>query len=142
VPSIQRIGFSPSVLQIRRIVLPPHAKVWEMVEDLAKDELAILSVSLGIEDMIVPVLVDFSGGNDAKIRIGASEREELDVFVMDGTGMLWRPTFPFFRILKLLFEESEIESGDVRSGNFLRLDIDAHNDRFRNDCPDFRFFFG
>jgi len=113
-----------------------------MVKDMAKDDLTILSVSLGIQDMIVPILVDFAGRNDAKIRIGACEREELDVFVVDDSGVLGGPTFPFLGILKLFFQEGEIESGDVCGRNFLRLDIAGHNNRFENVWSDFRFFFG
>ena len=51
-------GFRTGLEQISTIIRAAHAKVREMVHELAEDALAILSVFLGIQNVVMPKLVD------------------------------------------------------------------------------------
>lgn len=109
-------GLRPGLPQIRSILIASHSEIREVVKEVAENRLAIFLVSPGVEDMEMPKCVDLSGWNNRSIRVSASQLKEFEVFSMNEVCVLSRPPFTFFCILKLEFEQSEIQRCNIVRG--------------------------
>jgi hypothetical protein len=103
-------------LEIGAIFRAPHPKIGEVVQVLAEEVLAVLSVGSGVEDVGVPEFVDRTRGTDLLARVADVEREELAVEILDLVTVLVNPAALFDQLAP---EHREITGGDL-------LESDAH----------------
>jgi hypothetical protein len=65
------------IVQSLGVVLAAHPEVREVVEVAAEDVVAVLVVGPGVEDVLVPDLVDKFAGDDVGVGIGEVESQNL-----------------------------------------------------------------
>jgi len=83
-----------------------------MVDEEAEDPLAILGVLLGIEDVLMPELIDRLAGYDRTVRVPEFEDEKLLVAPLGFIGLFERPSSAFFPVHDLDLDGIEIEGLD------------------------------
>lgn len=68
-------------------LLPTNSEVGVMVEEVAENAVAVLSVFSGIEEVVVPHQVDESAGDERPAWVALVEREEAAVVTLRNVGV-------------------------------------------------------